>query len=79
MRFQICSFFLLINLQITLKEFESLLVKLQTDPTHNFQGGNDDITSKMRAEIKALLKFADKDKSGTITFNVWIRFFVFFN
>ena len=57
-------------MQITLGELKNLVVKLQTDPQHNYQGGKDDISPLMHAEIEALLKFSDKDKSGTITFDV---------
>ena len=64
-------------MQITLGELKTLVVKLQTDPQHNFQGGKDDISPLMHAEIEALLKFADKDKSGTITFDVCTDIFIF--
>ena len=65
-----------LQFQITLAELKNLVIKLQTDPKHNFKGGKDDMSPLMHAEIEALLKFADKDKSGTITFDVWKYNFV---
>jgi hypothetical protein len=52
---------------------ENLLTKLQTDPAHNYKGGKETLSQLLKAEIQALLKLADKDHSGTITFEVRIN------
>ena len=60
--------------QITLKELENLLVKLQQDRTTKAVNGScpdrEKLCPLLRSEIQAILKFADKDKSGTITYGV---------
>ena len=57
-------------IQITIKELENLLVKLKTDPKHNQLGVQGTLSPLVREEIRALLKVADKDHSGAITFGV---------
>ena len=57
-------------IQITIKELENLLVKLKTDPKHNQLGVQGTLSTLVREEIRALLKVADKDHSGAITFGV---------
>ena len=60
--------------QITIKELENLLVKLQQDRTigdvKSSIGDRKKLCPLLRSEIQAILKFADKDKSGTITYGV---------
>ena len=60
--------------QITLKELENLLVKLQQDRTtkvvKSSSPDRENLCPLLRSEIQAILKFADKDQSGTITFGV---------
>ena len=45
-------------------------MKLKTDPKHNQLGVQGTLSPLVREEIRALLKVADKDHSGAITFGV---------
>ena len=45
-------------------------MKLKTDPRHNQLGVQGTLPPLVREEIRALLKVADKDHSGAITFGV---------
>ena len=45
-------------------------MKLKTDPKHNQLGGHGTLSPPIREEIRALLKVADKDHSGAVTFGV---------